>query len=427
MPTSLSTSSSEDDRLWVEDPGWKILFRKAAMHGVYLACLLGFFGVLYLPKTNAQIGAGLLALAVIALINAAWSRTWLVALLIIIGTPLVIGAGEVALRWRLLGWEAVENFQDYPQYHIQYQDSMLFSDDPVLGFDFKPNWKGTNLGRPVKLNSQGYNDVEFSSKGQEKEAFRIVLLGHSFAFPEGVRRENGVAAVLESELSARLKRPVAVYNLSIPSEGVIQYRGRLLRDGLALKPDLVLATTIPFEPSKPVKLGQNRENMEKLRKYQIQPAFTRSFFVHHASKPRSLKEFVPGLDKLFNWLFKKPAISRKLAAGETPMTGAEGWARLAQAAHGHNLPIGVVMLRMVEFGDALAVSEKSNTEVEAMCKQLGVAYFDTTSSLSAHGFRAHWTITPDNGHPNAEAHGIIGRYLAAQVEPKVREILAERE
>ncbi len=87
------------------------------------------------------------------------------------------------------------------------------------------------------VNSRGFNDTEWSP--EPGDAFRIVALGDSFAFGV-VGYERNFLTLLETELSARVGRPVEVANLGIPGMQPQEYLQILLDDGLALHPDLVL-------------------------------------------------------------------------------------------------------------------------------------------------------------------------------------------
>ena len=87
------------------------------------------------------------------------------------------------------------------------------------------------------VNSRGYNDTEWSP--EPGDAFRIVALGDSFAFGV-VGYARNFLTLLETELSARVGRPVEVANLGIPGMQPQEYLQILLDDGLVLHPDLVL-------------------------------------------------------------------------------------------------------------------------------------------------------------------------------------------
>ena len=99
------------------------------------------------------------------------------------------------------------------------------------------------------VNARSYNDTDWSA--EPDDAFRIVALGDSFAFGV-VGYQHNFLTLLESDLSARLGRPVEVANLGLPSMQPNDYLQILLDDGLALQPDLILLclyTGNDFQPA----------------------------------------------------------------------------------------------------------------------------------------------------------------------------------
>ena len=81
---------------------------------------------------------------------------------------------------------------------------------------------------------------------QEKEGFRIVVLGDSVLEPAGLNDADGAARLLERELNARLDAgPYEVVNLSEGGWNTVQEEQVLFREGLPLSPDLVLVGVSP--------------------------------------------------------------------------------------------------------------------------------------------------------------------------------------
>ena len=97
-------------------------------------------------------------------------------------------------------------------------------------------------GRPFaddwdfKLNSQGFKDVEFGGK----QGYRIVALGDSFAFGV-VPYEQNYLTLLEAGLRQKYAG-ADVLNMGIPRTGPKDYLSLFLREGLDLKPDMVLVS-----------------------------------------------------------------------------------------------------------------------------------------------------------------------------------------
>jgi len=87
------------------------------------------------------------------------------------------------------------------------------------------------------LNSQGFNDAEFSAS-KPAGRYRIVALGDSFAFGATPYPHNFLT-LLEDGLR-RSGRDMEVYNLGIARTDLAQYLEVLENEGLRLNPDMVL-------------------------------------------------------------------------------------------------------------------------------------------------------------------------------------------
>ena len=89
-----------------------------------------------------------------------------------------------------------------------------------------------------KLNSMGFKDKEFGSK--QDSVYRIIGIGDSFAFGV-VPYQNNYLTLLEENLRKQ-KKNVEVLNMGISSIGPLAYWSILEREGLALKPDMVVVS-----------------------------------------------------------------------------------------------------------------------------------------------------------------------------------------
>jgi len=88
-----------------------------------------------------------------------------------------------------------------------------------------------------KLNSQGFKDTEFSTQ-KDPRHYRILALGDSFAFGVVPYQDNYLTLIE----SAGPPVNVEVFNMGIPDIGPEEYKSLLMREGLAVHPDLVLVS-----------------------------------------------------------------------------------------------------------------------------------------------------------------------------------------
>lgn len=108
----------------------------------------------------------------------------------------------------------------------------IFYDDSYNRYRGKPFSDDWNF----KLNSRGFKDKEFSEK--KDSTYRIVAIGDSFSFGI-VPYEYNYLTLLESKLKEN-SIDAEVLNMGILGIGPQDYESLFLREGLALKPDMLL-------------------------------------------------------------------------------------------------------------------------------------------------------------------------------------------
>jgi lysophospholipase L1-like esterase len=131
-----------------------------------------------------------------------------------------------------------------------FYPSHIFYDDSYNQYRGKPHSDWFDF----KLNSMGFLDVEFDP--QRKSGYRILGIGDSFVRGIVPYHYNWLT-LLESQLNkANPQQPVEVLNMGIARIGPVEYLPLLVREGLPLKPDMVVVaffTGNDFPGSKPEK------------------------------------------------------------------------------------------------------------------------------------------------------------------------------
>ena len=87
-------------------------------------------------------------------------------------------------------------------------------------------------------NSVGLRDREFGER--DSESIRILGLGDSYAFGQGVSIEEAYIKQLEAGLQDSLSKKVETINAGVPAYGLVQEVRYLEKYGLGLDPDVVL-------------------------------------------------------------------------------------------------------------------------------------------------------------------------------------------
>ncbi len=173
-------------------------------------------------------------------------RVWL----LVFGSSIGLLIVEIGLR--LIG-------VSYPQPYIP---------DPDLGTRLQPGFAGwfAREGRAfVEVNSAGFRDRE-RSLNKPDGAFRIVVLGDSYAEAVQVPVEQTFWSVLEQELNKTSSgKPVEVLNFGISGFGTAQELETLRHVALKYEPDLVL---VAFLSGNDV-----RNNSKALEPVQVRPFY----------------------------------------------------------------------------------------------------------------------------------------------------------
>jgi len=136
--------------------------------------------------------------------------------LILVAASLLVSVGTVELIGRAVGWW-------HPQRTFRY--------NAVRGYELTPG-----LGDVNSLGLRGH-ETDLTRRAGVR---RIVLLGDSFTYGDGVTVDEAMPAQLERRLNRDAATPVEVLNLGVPGYNTVQEYACLKELGLRLAPDLVI-------------------------------------------------------------------------------------------------------------------------------------------------------------------------------------------
>jgi len=132
-------------------------------------------------------------------------------------------------------FEVILRVYSYPIYGFQ---KGVFVEDGVMGYKLSSDYQGVQsvYGRNFELetNSKGLRDSREYEYNKDK--FRIILLGDSFAFGNGVGLDGSYA----EQLRTLLGDDVEVINLGVPGYGINNQYLSYLEEGQKYDPDIVL-------------------------------------------------------------------------------------------------------------------------------------------------------------------------------------------
>ena len=150
-----------------------------------------------------------------------------VALITLPAIGILLTCGEVLLR-----------FGGYTPY---YYDAYAYvpSQNPEILYELRPGFRGLYAGVPISINSQGFRGREVLIPSGNRP-FRVLTIGDSITFGQGVLDDETMAEQLRTRLQGRTELPVDVVNLGVPGYNTCQelsiYRDR----GVQLAHDVVL-------------------------------------------------------------------------------------------------------------------------------------------------------------------------------------------
>lgn len=169
----------------------------------------------------------------------------------------------------------------------------LIQRDPRLGFRVVPHYDGTlgKTGIPLKTNSWGFRDREYGDP--PANGVRVLVLGDSMVFGQGIHAEETFPRFLEPMLAERWKVPVEVVNGGVPGYGTTQEAALLEQLIDVVKPDLVLmAVTVFNDISDNLKFGEQLHRWQEKRSRARQ---LRTFLRHNSQIYVLLRRYRAGV------------------------------------------------------------------------------------------------------------------------------------
>lgn len=121
----------------------------------------------------------------------------------------------------------------------------LFRPSSTRAFEHRPGFRGRDMrGNAIRLNSKGLRDGEYAVP-KPAGVTRILVLGDSVAFGDGVKVEEAFGDRLEAMLNdASHRRRYEVLNAGIRGYNTVQQAVLLREIGLAYDPDVVLVAYV---------------------------------------------------------------------------------------------------------------------------------------------------------------------------------------
>jgi lysophospholipase L1-like esterase len=280
--------------------------------------------------------------------------------------------------------------------------------DPDLKWRNRPNLSARYQGVQMRFNELGLRDDPVGPKTSDE--FRILLLGDSQTLGWGVEHDSTWGARLQRILSDRLRHRVRVINAGVAGYETRQEYRYLMRDGLALSPDLILLMYLdndlkindrPYDPWSEERLSDKPPYqvlyllVRKLRLYQLvwywsglgQVSGGKKYDPRQELGPLPL-DFDPAIVSDYGWQESMKHLNR-----------------LAVAARERSIGFAVVHYDWVRFPFSLGI----DSAIKAQIAPFPVAY--VPDWFEGKDVRKYFN-SPTDAHPNAAACAILAERIA---------------
>lgn len=331
-------------------------------------------------------------------------------LLLLIGSIVAcLVGGELAARWLL------------PPQPIYLAPQPKHEPHPRLGWVLRPDQDSFTQDKPVHINSLGLRDDDDLPTTKESSERRVLVLGDSFTFGNGVHNRDTYAERLEA-LLLEAGIPARVLNAGVQGydihQEVIYFRER----GAYLESDLVIVGVYM--------------NDVKVRREPYQPTAIETqgplpaAWLYRIKRLRSLV-FGASLVREVRWRFFPPASNyhtRALFFDEESPQSERAWtdieaslAELRDAARETGAPLLVVVFpHHGQMADA-ALTHTYQGRLASISDALGIDRIDLLAPFRDAARRGTSPYIPFDGHANPLGH----RIAAEQLRPKVMTLLQE--
>jgi len=300
--------------------------------------------------------------------------------------------------------EASLRFIGYVPYYLD-GDAFVPSANPNVIYEPRPGFSGLYAGVPISINSEGFRGGE-ATRIDDDSTLRIVVVGDSIAFGQGVRDEETLSVRLQTRLRRQLDRPVVVVNMGVPGYNTCQEYARFEAKGLAPKTQIALLLYYENDTEMPVfhvrnatvvspdtRVGWFGELMASARKKSL--AYNLIW-----TRWQVLKEPAYTIDQY------RSILTRKFTEGSGGWDRSKACLRqLVSLARRHSVRMIVVpfpvlgtVVEPYPFKDYIAAICEAARASEAEC-------LDVVPALAKSGIR--FTISSVETHPSADVYRLI--------------------
>lgn len=315
---------------------------------------------------------------------------WL-ASLAVVAVATLVGLVVVELSVRALGLAD----------HLVTDPAYVADPAPGVGNRYKSHFKGIVQGpTPLQTNAFGARDREFA-RAKLPGTLRVVVMGDSYAFGQGVAMEEAFPKVIERALAARLPGTrVEVINFGVQGYSLGQAVSRFVAEAAAFAPDIALLAPIAddLDPTRSQTFVDQHGYLTKAAGGEGQW----KALLRHVHTAYLLKGVVYALIHRAQGQSEGAVRSEPLPPVRAAVLESEV-ARFVETARAAG---AVPMFALVDF-ERTATTDAIVRRVRARFPEIPVV--DCPPQFA--GRDPSTFVVPRDRHPNAEAHSLIARTI----------------
>jgi len=289
-----------------------------------------------------------------------------------------------------------------------------------LGYTLLPNQKAFTHSSTVVTNSYGLRDREFTLK-PDHGRFRILCLGDSLTFGNGVDSSSTYPKQLEALLNSSGQQGYEVINAGVPGYDLWQEAAYLKQYGLQFSPKLVI---IGFYANdivpKPKAIYQTIDEVSGfMRKKGVEGLFSYET-IHLFKRSRLLLLLRDRYQKLMNGITPPPEYLHQTAllTGRVDRFVEDGWREveaslleMTKLARQHNFALLIVIFPMPEQVIRIYPHAHYPAKLKEIAESNRIPYIDLMP-LFLERFNGFGSLFIDwDGHPNAQAYKIAAEAI----------------
>ncbi len=254
-----------------------------------------------------------------------------------------------------------------------------------------------------QFNSLGLRDDEPASLDAPDRGMRILALGDSFTFGQGVAHEELWTEVLQRMIQAHVAGPCEVINTGRPGVNTDWEVRYLHETGLALAPDGVVLQFFANDVDIMYDATPSQKLLDKI------------------TRPLRRSHVIFFLDDRLTRLGRKRDLNAYMATRVRQIDeNNRGWqmcaaalADLVDTARAHGVPVLVVIFP--EPGADLPANAELNSRVAQWCRQLDLPVLDLTQIARQLPIEAR-IVSPIDHHPGAALHALAAREIFSHMQ-----------